>query len=72
MVQLLNLMMEDRETARAERQAHLATLAQLTQMATNHNNNQANGNGNGNGHQDEPRSKLKDLPEHQSPDLLQV
>jgi hypothetical protein len=53
------MIMEDREAARAERQANLATLQQLTQMAMNHNTN-GNGHGggdnNGNG---EPRSKLR-------------
>jgi hypothetical protein len=38
------MIMEDREAARAERQANLATLQQLNQMAMNHN-----GNGNGKG-----------------------
>jgi hypothetical protein len=42
--ELLRMIMEDREAARAERQANLATLQQLTQMAMNHN-----GNGNGQG-----------------------
>jgi hypothetical protein len=40
------MIMEDQEAARAERQANLATLQQLTQMAMNHN---ANGNGHGGG-----------------------
>jgi hypothetical protein len=57
------MIMEDWEAARAEHQANLATLQELTQMATNHNGNgngqgevENNGNGNGNG---EPRSKLR-------------
>jgi hypothetical protein len=59
------MIMEDREAARAERQANLATLHQLTEMGMNHNangnghgggENNGNGNGNGNG---EPRSKLR-------------
>jgi hypothetical protein len=57
------MIMEDREAARAERQANLATLQEPTQMAMNHNDNgnghvggDNNGNGNGNG---EPRSKLR-------------
>jgi hypothetical protein len=57
------MIMEDREAARAEHQANLATLQQLTQMAMNHYGNgngqgevENHGNGNGNG---EPRSKLR-------------
>jgi hypothetical protein len=53
-VQLLRMMMEDHEAARAERQANLATLQQLTQIATNHNNNGGNGD-------DEPYAKLRDF-----------
>nr|XP_051208907.1 uncharacterized protein LOC127326090 [Lolium perenne] len=56
MAQLLRLMMEDREAARAERQANLATLQHLAQLATGNANNGNGGNGNG-----EPRSKLKDF-----------
>jgi hypothetical protein len=44
MAQVLRLMLEDREAARAERQANLATLQHLTQIATHHNNNGGNGN----------------------------
>jgi hypothetical protein len=60
MAELLRLIMEDREAARAERQANLATLQQLTQMAMNHNNGNGNGHGEGenNGHGDH-RSKLR-------------
>jgi hypothetical protein len=43
MAQVLRLMLEDREAARAERQANLATLHHLAQIATN-NNNGGNGN----------------------------
>jgi hypothetical protein len=42
MEQLLRLMLEDREAARAERQANLATLQHLGQIATHHNNNGGN------------------------------
>ncbi|XP_071680267.1 uncharacterized protein [Lolium perenne] len=56
MAQLLRLMMEDREAARAERQANLATLQHLAQLATGNANNNNGGNGNG-----DPRSKLKDF-----------
>ncbi|XP_071685469.1 uncharacterized protein [Lolium perenne] len=56
MAQLLRLVMEDREAARAERQANLATLQHLAQLATGNANNNNGGNGNG-----EPRSKLKDF-----------
>jgi hypothetical protein len=53
MAELLRLIMEDREAARAKHQANLATLQQITQMAMNRNN----GNGNGNGdHQSKLRS----------------
>jgi hypothetical protein len=54
--QLLRLIMEDREASRAERQANLATLQQLTQMAMNHNNGHGEGENNGNG---DHRSKLR-------------
>ncbi|XP_071685266.1 uncharacterized protein [Lolium perenne] len=56
MAQLLRLMMEDREAARAERQANLATLQHLAQLATGNANNNNGGNGNG-----DHRSKLKDF-----------
>ena len=58
MAELLRLIMEDREAARAERQANLATLQQLTQMAMNHNNGNGNGEGENNGNGDH-RSKLR-------------
>ncbi|XP_071680805.1 uncharacterized protein [Lolium perenne] len=56
MAQLLRIMLEDREAARAERQANLATLQHLTQLATGNANNNNGGDGNG-----DPRSKLKDF-----------
>ena len=49
--------MEDREAARAERTANLATLQHLSQLATGHNNNH-NPGGNGDG---APRSRLRDF-----------
>jgi hypothetical protein len=60
MAQLLELMMEDREAACAERQANLATLQHLAQIATNPNNNSGNGN-------DEPRTKLRDFQNSNPP-----
>jgi hypothetical protein len=54
MAQVLRLMLEDREAACTERQANLATLQHLAQIATNNNNNGGNGN-------DEPQSKLRDF-----------
>jgi hypothetical protein len=44
MTQVLRLMLEEREAARAEHQANLATLHHLAQIATHHNNNGGNGN----------------------------
>jgi hypothetical protein len=55
-------MMEDREAARAERQANLATLQNLTQIATNHNNKNNGGNGD-----EEPRTKLRDFQNSNPP-----
>ena len=52
MLQILQMLVSDREVDRAERQANLATLQQIAQMA---NNNQ------GNGHHDNPGSKLKNF-----------
>jgi hypothetical protein len=54
MAQLLCMMMDDHEAARTERQANLATLQHLTQIATNHNNNGGNGN-------DEPHTTLSNF-----------
>jgi hypothetical protein len=60
MTQVLQLMLEDREAARAERQANLATLQHLAQIATHHNNNGGNGN-------DEPQNKLRDFQNSNPP-----
>ena len=54
MAQLLRMMMEDRQAARAAQEATLATLQQITQMATG--NQHHNGDGEG-----DQRSKLKDF-----------
>jgi hypothetical protein len=61
MAQVLRLMLEDREAARAERQANLATLQHLAQIATNNNNNNG-GNGD-----EEPRTKLRDFQNSNPP-----
>jgi hypothetical protein len=45
MAQVLWLMLEDHEAARAERQANFASLQHLAQIATNNNNNNNGGNG---------------------------
>jgi hypothetical protein len=60
MEQLVRLMLEDREAARAERQANLATLQHLAQIASNHNNRGGNDD-------DEPRSKLRDFQNSNPP-----
>jgi hypothetical protein len=60
MEQLLWLMLEDREVARAEHQANLATLPHLAQIATHHNNNGGNDN-------EEPRNKLRDFQNSNPP-----
>ena len=52
MLQILQMLVADREAGRAERQAILATLQQIAQMA---NNNQGHGN------QDDHGSKLKNF-----------
>jgi hypothetical protein len=52
-------MLEDREAAHAERQANLATLQHLAQIATHHNNG---GHGN-----DEPQNKLRDFQNSNPP-----
>jgi hypothetical protein len=62
MAQVLRLMLEDREAARAERQANLATLQHLAQIATNNNNNNNGGNGN-----EEPQNKLRDFQNSNPP-----
>ena len=56
--------MEDRKAARAEREATRATLQQITQMATGHNNN-----GDGGGDQ---RSKLKDFQNTNPPTFTKL
>jgi hypothetical protein len=61
MMQVLRLMLEEREAARAERQANLATLQHHAQLATNNNNNNG-GNGN-----DEPQTKLQDFQNSNPP-----
>jgi hypothetical protein len=63
MAQVLRLMLEDHEAARAKRQANLATLQHLVQIATTTNNNNNNG-GNGN---DEPPKKLRDFQNSNPP-----
>jgi hypothetical protein len=60
MVQVLWLMLEEREAARTERQANLATLQHLAQIATTNNNNGSNGN-------DEPQNKLRDFQNSNPP-----
>src|SRR3954454_24888148 len=55
MLQILQLLVSDREDHRAERQANLATLQQIAQMANN-NNNQGNGN-----HDNPGSNKLKNF-----------
>jgi hypothetical protein len=54
MAQVLRLMLEEREAARTERQANLATLQHLAQIATTNNNNGGNGD-------EELRTKLRDF-----------
>jgi hypothetical protein len=61
MAHVLRLMLEEREAACAERQANLATLQHLAQLATNNNNNNG-GNGN-----DEPQNKLWDFQNSNPP-----
>jgi hypothetical protein len=57
--QVLWLMLEEREAARTERQANLATHQHLAQIATNHNR--------GGNDDDEPRSKLRDFQNSNPP-----
>ena len=52
--------MEDREAARAERQASMANLQNLVAMVNNNNNNHHNHNNHGHGEEGH-RSKLKDF-----------
>jgi hypothetical protein len=56
MNQFLRLMMEERKAAREERQASLAALQRVTQIAAGNANPNNGGNGN-----EEPRSKLKNF-----------
>src|SRR3954469_16281384 len=58
MLQILQMLVSDRETGRAERQANLATLQHIAQMA---NNNQGHGN------QDNHGSKLKNFQNTNTP-----
>ena len=62
--QLLALIMEERENARQERQAHLTALQQLAAAYNNNNNNNNGGNGNGN---ENPRSTLGDFQKTNPP-----
>jgi hypothetical protein len=60
MEQLVRLMLEDHEAVRAKRQANLATLQHLAQIATHHNKNGGNGD-------EEPRNKLRDFQNSNPP-----
>jgi hypothetical protein len=60
MAQVLWLMLEEREAVRTKRQANLATLQHLTQIATNNSNNGGNGD-------EEPRTKLRDFQNSNPP-----
>jgi hypothetical protein len=60
MEQLVWFMLEGREAARAKRQANLATLQHLAQIATHHNNNGGNDD-------EEPRNKLRDFQNSNPP-----
>ncbi|KAK1595664.1 hypothetical protein QYE76_017425 [Lolium multiflorum] len=55
MAQLLRLLMEDRQAARAESQANIAALQNIAQLAAGNNNN------NGGDGEEAPRSKLRDF-----------
>src|SRR4051812_3835712 len=55
MLQILQLLVSDKEAERAERQANMATLQQIAQMANN-NNNQGDGN-----HDNPGSNKLKNF-----------
>ncbi|KAK1645818.1 hypothetical protein QYE76_063623 [Lolium multiflorum] len=64
MAQLLRLMMEDRQTARAESQANIAALRQIAQLAAgNRDNDDEGGNG-----EEAPRSRLRDFQNTNPPD----
>jgi hypothetical protein len=60
MVQVLQLILEDCEAARAEHHANLATLQHLAQIATTNNNNGGNGD-------EEPHTKLRDFQNSNPP-----
>jgi hypothetical protein len=60
MEQQLRLMLEDREAARAECQANLATLQHLAQITTHHNNNGGNDD-------EEPRNMLRNFQNSNPP-----
>jgi hypothetical protein len=60
MAQVLRLMLEDREAARAECQANLTTLQHLAQIATTNNKNGGNGD-------EEPQTKLRDIQNSNPP-----
>jgi hypothetical protein len=60
MAQVLRIMLEERKATHTERQANLATLQHLAQIATNNNNNGGNGN-------DEPQNKLRDFQNYNPP-----
>ncbi len=63
MLQILQMLTSDREAERAERQAKLATLQQIAQMA--HNNQ-------GHGNQDHHGSKLKNFQNTNPPETLEI
>jgi hypothetical protein len=54
MAQILRILMEDRQAARAESQANIAALQNIAQLAAGNNNNGGDG-------EDGPRSKLRDF-----------
>jgi hypothetical protein len=54
MAQILRLLMEDRQAARAESQANIAALQQIAQLTAGNNNNGGDG-------EEGPRSKLTDF-----------
>jgi hypothetical protein len=60
MEQVLWLMLEEREATRTERQANLATLQHLAQIATNQNNRGGNDD-------EEPRNTLRNSQNSNSP-----
>src|SRR4051812_26335919 len=64
MLQILQLLVSDREAERAECQANLATLQQIAQMA---NNNQGNGN-----HDNPGSNKLKNFQNTNPPMFIKT